>query len=306
MAEYLASVQNDDDDEEDEGEFEPGMDDDDDDDDEDVLAYDDEQDEDDSSRLRGSLEQTDKQLRYHGEVISKEGGKFDFKSRSDEPLSWSLLDDPSCNGSKSRVATMKGNMGLNASVEITMRFELIEIEMVSNGDAKPPPSLKSTGLDDDEDDCKKPAASNGDAKKPAATESRKAPPPPPPIYSLIGKGPDFGFVGQVDLSKLEQSKENLAAVPVDCLLQLPTQAAASPVAKSSATAAKPVSDADDEAAVGKVHLDELMALQQEAGFSVSSSALGKRSRRRAATNHNNKKRAPAEDDDDDDDDDIGF
>ena len=282
MAEYLASVQQDEDeDEDDEAEFEPGDDEEDDNLDE-GFAEDDDVDED-VVILKGSLQNVDGRLLYKGR--SSEGDTFEVKS---QPLHFSL-DAPTATKPEEdtdppgmRTIAFEGQFmfATKAKIDITLTR----------------PKRKPTGKSLGDNDRKPPPPVNGemDGKSPAKMDSKspvKKSAPQTEVYGVFGKGPGFEFYGEANPHTMHESSG------LECQYRRTNRKAPPAAAAAAVSAAAVPADDDVENDVDEgVDYDELIALHQDAGMPVAD--LKKRYAAGAATKPPPAKRGKSADDSD--------
>lgn len=274
MAEYLQSVQGEEDDD-DEAEFQPG-DDEEEDEDADFDQYDDD-DDDEYDVMEGSLSLQNQRLVYQGKIKSQ---SFQLSSVN-APIYWKIhnatasSEQQDIDGSAPRMRTisMEGTFGSNkCKLDVTLTASSSQAsdstspvkktgteEEDGKVSAKKPAAAKSTGDDDDDAGGKKPSS--------ATTTSS--------TYRVFGKGSDasgaFEFYGT-----LSGGKNNSDSIPLECqkrIVARPTAAVAS-AAAAAPTNHKEEDDNDDNVADEGVDVNELIALHEEAGMSLTE--LGKR------------------------------
>mmetsp|Transcript_1334 Transcript_1334/g.1741 ORF Transcript_1334/g.1741 Transcript_1334/m.1741 type:complete len:302 (-) Transcript_1334:124-1029(-) len=291
MAEYLASVQDDDDD--DEAEFQPGMDD-------DEGEYDDvegENNNDDMEIWEGSLKHEESKLLYKGKT--REGISFEYTST---PLHWDLdhltqAKEPNGNIDEPRMRTIEFEFE-DKKIQFTIRkvSEVGSDAGKSDYPVKTALKGKSTGEEDD-DESEKKMVTNGVAQDNIV------------LYTVFGQGEGYELYGEwknVDIISAKKS----GTLSFDCRYKAVTASSAA----AAAPAARRKEDEDEDLDEEKVDYNELIALHEDAGLPVQE--LRKRYRstntenetsdsKRTKSSSNNI--ADAADDDDDDDDDFdGF
>lgn len=280
MAEYLASVEQDDDDD-DEAEFDPNGDEDED---------DDEDGQDEVITMQGKLTVVDKHLVYKGKTSQDEefainSQPLHFNLSTPTEISANAKDDPP----KMRSIMMEGLLeGKTCKVDLTIT-KTSKSTVGSNGTNKPIGKCTGEGADG-----KKAAAKMADDDD----EGKMAPPmkTSSAVYGFFGSGDGFEFYG-------EYTPKGGDSDDLECKYKV-IKASMPAITGAAAAAASGGYDDDDveEDADEGVDFNELIALHEDAGMSVDQ--LKKRYR-----SGDNRKAAPAPKKvktDDSDDDDIGF